>query len=206
MICQKQNANGEKVGAKAIELRSKYSPMEVVNAYGPSLQTYAQGAFTSIADAWEQDCPTIGTIIAAYGNITALAFVKAHIIIVNDFIGVKSKLEDDHLDALAAQIVSERYYLNVFEFILFCSRLRSGKYEEFYGSVDPMRIMRSLNEFCKERSRAIAKRMDEQESEARKKAMEEAKRNSVPFEEWKKSLHLAEGEKTNIEKIGADIL
>ena len=44
------------------------------------------------------------------------------------------------------------------EIMLFCRRFKKGSYDKFYGSVDPIAIMRGLNVFCRERNEAYAKR------------------------------------------------
>lgn len=146
-------------------------------------------AFPKIIDAYNaKDIPAIVHLAQAYDENVAVRWVQQHLLQVNEFAGVKTKLSDMQLDELAIQIRLEYGYLNLFEFILFCARLRSGKYEDFYGSVDPMRILKSLDAFCSERREELHKQISEQERIEREKKWEEERRNSISFEEWYESL------------------
>lgn len=82
----------------------------------------------------------------AYGQeYASRVWIKTQLVILNDFVGVKNKLEDFQINPLCDQILVEYGGLNLLEFCLFMARLRSGKYEQFYGSVDPMLILKSLD-------------------------------------------------------------
>jgi len=66
------------------------------------------------------------------------------------------------------------YYLKVSELMLFFHRFKAGKYGEFYGVVDPQRIMSGLNMFLRERveeiaqyERIVAQKRIEEESKQR---------------------------------------
>jgi hypothetical protein len=134
----------------------------------------------------------LGVIGEAYGQTLAHSFIKTHLIGVNDFVGVRNKLTDDQLDAVAEQILAERWYLNQYEIILFCGRLRSGRYEDFYGSVDPMRILKSLDRFCSDRFLDCEKR--ERESEERSRKERTASEKTVTYGEWRAMHPELEGE------------
>lgn len=154
-----------------------------MSSYGVSLQSVLPAACRSVADAhFLEGAFSLGVIQEAYGYYLAHGFVKAQLIGVNDFVGVKSKMSDEQLDALATQILLERYYLTQFELILFCGRMRSGAYSEFYGSVDPMRILGFMAEFCSERIADI----DRYEREQSRMADEEREktRKVYTFEEF----------------------
>lgn len=124
-------------------------------------------------------------IAQAYGEeFCAYSFMKAHMVKVNEFAGVKSKMDDEQLADLCYQILSEYGYLNVFEFIVFCGRLRSGQYEDFYGSVDPMRILKSLASFCRDMWSDIDRAEREIEHKRKEAEWEEQRQNAVTFDEW----------------------
>ena len=142
-------------------------------AYSPQLQSAVMSAFPTILQAHEASkIPAIVHVAQAYDEDVAVKWVQQQLLAVNEFAGAKAKLTDFQLDELAIQIRLEYGYLNLFEFILFCARLRSGKYEDFYGSIDPMRILKSLDAFCEDRRREI------------NRAYEEKEKNSISFEDW----------------------
>lgn len=121
--------------------------------------------------------------------------IKTHLIGVSDFVGVKIKMEDLQMDELCDQIAMEYGDLNVLEFICFCSRLRSGKYETFYGSIDPMQITKSLASFYEDRRSDINRAWAIAEKERQDKEWEESRKNAIPFDEWYDGLSDEEKEK-----------
>ena len=160
-----------------------------MNAYSPALQTGVMAAFPTIIEAHNAEyIPTIVHLAQAYDDSVAVRWIQAHLLQVNDFAGVKSKLTDMQLNELAIQIRLEYGYLNLFEFILFCARLRSGRYEDFYGSVDPMRILKSLDAFCSDRRDEMWKEASERKKKEKEREEEEHKKNVVSFEDWYRGL------------------
>ena len=168
-----------------MSLTQKYPPSQVCRSYSPSLQSMAISAFPTILQAHKAaDVPAIVHLAQAYDDDLAVKWVQDQLLAVNKYVGAKSKLTDSQLDELALQIRLEYGYLNLFEFILFCARLRSGKYEDFYGSIDPMRILKSLEQFCQDRWYEIEKDARELEKERSKREEAERLRNAIPFEQW----------------------
>lgn len=125
----------------------------------------------------------------AYGAMFASrVFIKGHLNTVNAFVGTKEKMTEEQIDTLSDQILIEYGGLNLLEFAHFCSRLRSGKYEDFYGCVDPMRVLKSLATYMEDRRYDINRAWQEEEKQRAAKEREEAAKNSVSFDEWVESL------------------
>jgi len=161
----------------------------MTEAYSPQLQSGIMAAFPKILQAHESpNIPEIVHLAQAYDENVAVNWVQQQLLAVNVFAGAKAKLSDYQLDELAIQIRLEYGYLNLFEFILFCARLRSGKYEDFYGSIDPMRILKSLDSFCVERWAEINRANAEKEKIEREREYEERRKNAISFEDWYISL------------------
>lgn len=169
----------------ALRIQNEFSPIEICTAYNPDWQAKLPAACSNIYSAYSvTDTPTLACLYQAYGDVTALAWIKAQLIRVNDFVGTRLKLTDDQLEDLAIQILAEYDYLNMLEFILFCGRLRSGKYEDFYSSVDPMRILKSLDCFCRDRTIDINHEITKIEKEKRDKEREESAKNAISLEQY----------------------
>lgn len=169
----------------AMSLMRNYLPSQVSKAYTPQLQAGIMAAFPTILEANKaKDIPRLVHLAQAYEETFAVGWIQGQLLAVNDFAGAKAKLSDMQLNELAIQIRLEYGYLNVFEFILFCARLRSGKYEDFYGSIDPMRILKSLDSFCADRRDELAREQARIEKERRDLEWEESRRNCVSFEDW----------------------
>ena len=173
----------------AMSLMKNYLPSQVAKAYNPTLQAGVMAAFPTILSAYHtKNIPAIVHLAQAYDEDVAVKWIQDQLLQVNEFAGVKAKLSDMQLDELAIQIRLEYGYLNLLEFILFCARLRSGRYEDFYGSVDPMRILKSLDSFCADRKIEINREAEVREKEEREKAYEESRKNSISFEDWYRTL------------------
>ncbi len=84
------------------------------------------------------------------------------------------------LRELVQLIISDKYFLNMAEIMLFCHRFKTGRYEKLYGTVDPMAIMRSLREFLYERNDAF----HEKEQKALDEKMRRDSLNAVSYREY----------------------
>lgn len=172
-----------------MSLMKSYLPSQVVKAYNPTLQAGVMAAFPTILEAHHsKNVPAIVHLAQAYDDNVAVRWIQDQLLQVNEFAGVKSKLSDMQLSELAIQIRLEYGHLNLFEFILFCARLRSGRYEDFYGSVDPMRILKSLDAFCADRREEITREAQTKEKEEKDREYEESRKNSVSFDVWYRNL------------------
>lgn len=161
-------------------------------------------AFPTILEAHHaKNVPAIIHLAQAYDENVAVRWIQDQLLQVNEFAGVKSKLSDMQLNELAIQIRLEYGLLNLFEFILFCARLRSGRYEDFYGSVDPMRILKSLNAFCADRRAEIWREAEQKEKEERDREYEERRKNSITFDDWYRKLPEEEKEKVRNGPLGS---
>ena len=130
----------------------------------------------------------------AYGEeYASRVWIKTQIVVLNDFVGVKNKLDDCQINPLCDQILVEYGGLNLLEFCLFVARLRSGKYEQFYGSVDPMLILKSLDSFMEDRRLDINRNVEaiEKEKKKREEAENEEYRKRM-FESYQRRIPNAE--------------
>lgn len=104
------------------------------------------------------NAPTLWNVNLAYGFGTAQEWLAYQITDLSEFSGARDKITDRQLDQIIQLITDDYGFLNMAEIMLFCRRFKRGLYDKFYGSVDPIAIMQGLNEFCRERNEAYAKR------------------------------------------------
>lgn len=131
------------------------------------------------------DSPMLGVLAMAYpamrdDNVNTIEspciiWMRAQFTEVSAFVNVKEKMNDWQLDNLCRQILAEFPTLTMMEFILFCSRLRSGLYEDFYGNIDPMHIMKSLRSFVDDRRKDYIRRYNEDQKKKQEREAAEAK-------------------------------
>ena len=124
--------------------------------------------------------PTLAHLNAAYISTTAQKWLVAQIFDLSEFVGVKDKLNENQLRQLAQIIVTQYPYLRVTELMLFFYNFKLGKYAEFYGTVDPLAITKSLREFMVERN--VAKYNYERKMEALKE--EQDKLTAITYKEY----------------------
>lgn len=179
----------ESISPRALALRNENRPTEVAKIYNLELQKeLVQCKDLSVLNGI-RETPTFCMLEQAWGlEYVSRVIIKVHLLGVSDFVGVKTKMEDWQMDELCDQIAMEYGDLNVLEFICFCSRLRSGKYETFYGTIDPMQITKSLAEFYEDRRADINRAWAKEEKERMDREREESRKNAISFEEYWDSL------------------
>jgi hypothetical protein len=106
--------------------------------------------------------PMLCVLDEAYGDGSAAKWIIPQLHDLCETVGAKNKLDDIQFKQLATMIRKEFGYLKATEFMLFLWRLKGGHYGEFYGAVDPQRIMRALRrKFCDERAEVIKRHESE---------------------------------------------
>ena len=118
------------------------------------------------------DIPTLSEVAYAYGNDgVAVDWIKAQLEVVNGFSNVQQRLTTEQLIAIGEQIFGLYPDLNLLEFSLFCGRLRRGKYEKWYGSVDGQKILVSLDAFMKDRMNDHYRKLEEEDRRRKEEEM-----------------------------------
>lgn len=151
------------------------------------------GACPTVDCCAKVESPMLGTLAMAYPAFydnegksidIAISWMKAQFTEVSAFANVKEKMNDWQLECLCQQIIVDFPTLTMMEFILFCARLRSGLYEDFYGSIDPMRILKSFRMFINDKCKDFARAEEEKRREQRERESEERRKNAVSYEEY----------------------
>lgn len=128
------------------------------------------------------ETPVLNTLNILYGNGTAEEWLTYQLAELSEFSGARDKITQGQLRQSVYLILGEYGNLTLAEFMLFCRRMKLGRYESFYGSVDPMAIMRSLVTFMGERNDAWTER----EAANTKRRIEEEKRKTyLDYTEFK---------------------
>ena len=126
------------------------------------------------------DFPSLAKINSTYGVQTSVAWLIPQLMDLSEFCGCKDKLQGEPLEECAWLIAQNYFYLKISELMLFFNYFKQGRYGRFYGSVDPLVIMTSLQQFLRERNDAYFAH----ESELNKKRMEEQIKNGIPYTEY----------------------
>lgn len=128
------------------------------------------------------DFPTLYELARRYQKATPIAWLVPQLLDLSEYCGCKDKLDDYQMRQCAQLIVREYGHLKVSELMLFFVRMKTGYYGEFYGSVDPMRIMSGLRKFVVDRGNAIFKH----EGEKALREIEQGKQGAMTWQEWQR--------------------
>lgn len=128
--------------------------------------------------------PRLMDVNHAYGDGTAEEWLTYQLGNLAMMSGAKRPMTADQIAELAVTVVADSEFrlLNMAEVMLFCQWMKAGRYEKFYGSVDPMAITKSLRQFCRQRKDRLAEYY-RQDEEARARA-EAAQTEAITYEEY----------------------
>jgi len=128
--------------------------------------------------------PTLAEVRKDYGVCVVMDWLKIELNDYQNFVGVKedNKMALDSVGELCQMIVNRYYYLKLSEFMLFLNKMKYGDYGEVYGTIDPVRILRSLRSFVDDRNTII----DRVEQRRREEEDERSRKNAVTYEEYLK--------------------
>ncbi len=129
------------------------------------------------------NAPTLWQANNAYGRGTAEELLVYHLADLGEYTGVRDKMTTNQIRQMAELIAADYGYVKISEFMLFCRRMKAGRYGSFYGVVDPMVIMSALRTFILERNDMISEHEQQKEQERQEKAM----RGCVSYEEYLKT-------------------
>ena len=123
-----------------------------------------------IAHRRHPDQATLMTIDVAYGEGSAVTWLKPRLLLVSERAGVKEKMDEAQITEAAQAIVRNWSFLSLGDVDRFLQRLRDGAYGTFYGMVDPMLILERLRtRFLRERDMEIAEMEREQRQAERER-------------------------------------
>jgi len=177
------------VSEAAKALRKAYKPSKITAEYPIDLQIIIMGACPTVDSCAKVESPMLCVLSEAFPAFvdkqmnkvenTAISWMRGQLIAVSAFTNVRDKMSDWQMTALCQQILADYPTTTMLEFVLFCARLRTGMYEDFYGSVDPMRIIKSFRSFMDDRRHDYDRLYEEEQKVKAEREAEESKKNAV---------------------------
>lgn len=141
---------------------------------------------SNLERAYLGDAPSLSIVSKTYSQNVMIAWIVVQLENVNDFCGVSKKMSPAQMNELAGIIATEYYYLKVTELHLFLHRLKSGRYGQFYGVIDAMKITEGLVQFSKERLSEINAFERERKKHEDNLKREEWARTGISRQEYEK--------------------
>lgn len=155
---------------------------QLMTAYNPSMQ--------AICAKQKERCvtgnsPTLVDFKHMFGENKAELWLAIQIKDFSEYTGVKKKLTTFQIEDTAMVILSDFFYLKMSEVLLFFAFMKGGRYERFYGAVDPLVITSSLRMFLRDRAKIIEQHeTEEQERKRQAEAKERESAETMNIEEW----------------------
>ena len=87
--------------------------------------------------------PSMQELRSHYGKNAPIVWLIPQLKDLSEFCGVKDKMLNEQLQSCAKVIATEFGYLKTSELMLFFHLFKAGRYGQFYGAVDPMKITTS---------------------------------------------------------------
>jgi len=143
------------------------------------------------------NAPTLRQLEYAYEIKAVRVWFAAQLENLNKFTGVSNKMSVEQMQMLADIFIVKVPYLKASEILLFFYKFKSGDLGELYGSVDPLKLSTSLNEFLKWRSFELDKVYQRQREEKRRIDIENSKINGITREEYEEKKAKTDKQKTS---------
>lgn len=147
----------------------------------PSAQTYAA---RNIERTFMGTAPTLNIVRAAYSDEVAELWLMAQVENMNDFCGVSRKMSVPQMRELARMLLVDAHYLKTSELMLFFHRFKAGVYGEFFGVVDPQRVMAGLQEFLSDRRAELDRLQREAAGRERDRKDEISRARAITYAEY----------------------
>lgn len=128
--------------------------------------------------------PTLAKVKKEYGEQVALDWLRIEINDYQHYVAVKDEavIEADVATEMAAFILADWYWLKLSEIMLFFRWLKTGRYGELYGRINPQTFFCKLREFVRERNDIIFREENKRRIE---EEMLQAKK-AITYSEWQK--------------------
>ena len=130
------------------------------------------------------NAPTIRQLLHTYQLEHVQIWVMAHLEDLNEYAGVKNKMATNHIKELASMIIVKSSFLKASEILLFFHKLKAGDFGGFYGTVDPLKVGESLNDFLDWRRLELDKVNNKTAQDKRERNHKEWNETAITREEY----------------------
>lgn len=141
----------------ALDLERKFPTIEkFFGAYSTSMQ---ERCAQNPERCFFGKAPALSLMAAVYGKKNTRKFILAQMANLARYCGGNASAANvEQVQELSSVILTEYYWLNAAELLLFVHRFKCGNYGKFYKSFEPLTIMQGLKQFVLERGNAFAEK------------------------------------------------
>lgn len=159
-------------------LRLHGDAQQMMTKFNPSVQLYA--VTHPEYSVTNTSVPSLSVVSSVYGPKVTQAWLEIQLRDLMEFVGVKDKMSPMQIMQTATIILTKYYYLKLSELMVFFMKMKSGEFGEFYGVVDPQKILSVFPQFLWWRGMMIEKVAKEEEARKEKLSMKDA----ITIEDW----------------------
>lgn len=182
-VLQKKQPESQEITAIKSLFGQTY--MEFAQRFNPRIQTIILSKRADYVQCHFYPYPTLAKVAKVYSEMAPINWLKIQFDNLCDYVGVKEKMSDFQIEELSTLFYYDCYFLNIAEVALFMVKLKLGTFGEFYGTVDPLKIMTAKNHFLSERQREIKKHEEKLEHQNREQKRALWAANAVTYETYR---------------------
>lgn len=171
---------------QTLEIRRDFGQtyLQFAERFNPQIQTKLMAKKADYVYCFNTKYPPISRLALAYSEEGLINWLKIQFDNLNDFVGVKEKMSIAQINEAAALFYYDCNFLNIAEVALFFVKFKLGSFGEFYGAVDPLKIMTAKNQFLSERLTSLNAHDRKKASEELEKQREEWASKAITYEEY----------------------
>lgn len=163
-----------------------------LHQYSPDIQN--QFAASTPEDLYRLDRnPSLRELTGWFGRDATLTWIELQLSRFNDFCGAAEKMQSMQIEDLACLLLANHPGATIAQLANFFARMKSGCYDRFYKSVDPMKIAASMQTYMQEQTAAFYRIREQEELIRREREEAESRKRCITYEQYLELKRLEEG-------------
>ncbi len=158
--------------------------MDFAERFNPSIQLSLIKLSPNYVLCYNLNYPTLQEVDDAYGTEALINWLKIHFNNLNDYVGTRERMDMEQINEISFLFFYDCSILKISEVAFFFIQVKNGRFGEFYGAVDPLRLMTAKNRFMDERKEALHKYRIEQEKAHTEAERERSRQNAITYEQY----------------------
>lgn len=128
--------------------------------------------------------PSLRELTGWFGKGPTLSWIELQLTRFNDFCGASEKMQAMQIEDLACLLLANFPKVTIAQFANFFARMKSGCYDRFYKTVDPMKIAASMKTYMQEQDAAFNRLREEYERRERERREAESRKRCITYEQY----------------------
>ena len=131
--------------------KEKQTMLAIMAEFNANSMVFRLKDVKTVNDSISCNIPSLANITKKLGREISITWLKVWILMLNEQINVKRKMEDSNIEFAAEVVYQEFYYLKISDFKIVSIRMLRGDYK-LYEGLDCSKILNILVEYSNERA------------------------------------------------------